>query len=51
MTRRTRAQRAARIRALEGVPDHECLCDMGLGYGPADCDCGICAQQPDEEDL
>lgn len=44
----TRAQRAARIRAIEGVPDEdECVVEMG--YEPTDCDCGICDHHQPEE--
>lgn len=43
MARRTRAQRAARIREIEGVPDEECIAEMG--YESTDCDCGICDQE------
>lgn len=46
MTTRTRAQRAARIRALEGIPDDECVAEMY--YDPADCDCSICDHHPEE---
>lgn len=42
----TRAQRAARLRAIEGVPDEECVVEMG--YDPEDCDCGICDHKPEE---
>lgn len=47
MTRRTRAQRAARLRAIEGVPEGECLAETGNRH--TECDCDICGQYSDEE--
>lgn len=38
----SRARRAAKIRAEEGVPETECVTEMG--YDPEDCDCDICDQ-------
>lgn len=43
----TRAQRAARLRAIEGVPDEECVVEMG--YEPTNCDCGICDHHQPKE--
>jgi len=43
----TRAQRAARLRAIEGVPDQECVVEMG--YEPTDCDCEICDHHQPKE--
>ncbi|MEU0237751.1 hypothetical protein ABZ234_08670 [Nocardiopsis sp. NPDC006198] len=37
-----RAKRAAAIRAMEGLPEDECLYDADAGYESTDCDCPLC---------
>lgn len=43
MAESTRAQRAARIRNREGLPEDECVYECG--YDSEDCDCSLCDQE------